>query len=911
MKALKTLNSPLAEAKSNKSRSSERQDLGDACHLEPSLPERVKILEDQLSLKANELANFKEKVQRLEAVHASDQLTIAMLRLQLEDSLNFGIQSPHNGNFSSSSNQSREIIKENVELKTKILDLINKSSDQDRRISDLELTLLEKTQENACFTKRIRELEEKCAAPRPNHLNTSMPPSQDPGVPNKGNNIGQNDNSQNPQEVPPKKKPGAQKGHKRHLREPFKEDEAENRIIAHEEGETVICKCCGKPMERHQEKDIGKDHYEWPIVEAKKVKTTAYAYKCSNPDCKAIQYKDKPGGWKGLIIDLFLLVQILLLKSDFHTSINSIRHFLKNYAIKLCKGELNKLIKLGVAALRPAYLELLDHVKFEKILNIDETSFKSIGKTLYVWVFRSLILKVYRISNRAATTLYSVLGKNFKGGFICDYFSAYLSYHNKNPENPVQFCLVHLIRDFRNCSEHGIKEVSSFGSTGVELLQSLSHTFNQYMKIDDKTSEQALKFKEEMYGLKAKIIALALSAPESYSKSKGIKGRFQKNPECYFTFIEHLEFGPTNNPAETAIRDMVIDRLISQGSKSIEGNYTCETLWTIRQTAERLEIDLKEFLRETLVAAHNGELPPSLLNRGQPVDPKYVTAAKEEEKKRLAIMATIKNEKDKKKIWDAMRLSFDDPNMPEESTPITSAPGNTEEKASPPMPGKTAEEPTSVPSTPENKEEKAQPPATENKPEEPTPMMSAPGNKAEKATTPTPGKRPVEPPPVPPAPKIKAEKATTPTPGKKPVEPPPVPPAPKIKAGKATTPPPGKRPELSQPKNFIPNEECLKPISNAPSSRAYSLRGKAPKAPVKGHRPLARTLHKQQRALPARRIKAPDYSILEPALKGPIASAEVLNPESRGKAPLQKLRHRQPEKSEGKAKRPGRKLHIF
>lgn len=39
--------------------------------------------------------------------------------------------------------------------------------------------------------------------------------------------------------------------------------------------------------------------------------------------------------------------------------------------------------------------------------------------------------------------------------------------------------------------------------------------------------------------------------------------------------------GPTNNLAEHAVRFVVIDRLITQGTRSIEGREAYERLWTV------------------------------------------------------------------------------------------------------------------------------------------------------------------------------------------------------------------------------------------------------------------------------------------------------------------------------------------
>ena len=46
-------------------------------------------------------------------------------------------------------------------------------------------------------------------------------------------------------------------------------------------------------------------------------------------------------------------------------------------------------------------------------------------------------------------------------------------------------------------------------------------------------------------------------------------------------FITTPGMGPTNNLAEQAVRFVVIDRRITQGTRSEKGRETCERLWTV------------------------------------------------------------------------------------------------------------------------------------------------------------------------------------------------------------------------------------------------------------------------------------------------------------------------------------------
>ena len=60
--------------------------------------------------------------------------------------------------------------------------------------------------------------------------------------------------------------------------------------------------------------------------------------------------------------------------------------------------------------------------------------------------------------------------------------------------------------------------------------------------------------------------------------------RFQTHGESYFRFITTPGVGPTNNLAEQAIRFVVIDRLITQGTRSEGGKRGCARLWPVIAT---------------------------------------------------------------------------------------------------------------------------------------------------------------------------------------------------------------------------------------------------------------------------------------------------------------------------------------
>ncbi len=125
---------------------------------------------------------------------------------------------------------------------------------------------------------------------------------------------------------------------------------------------------------------------------------------------------------------------------------------------------------------------------------------------------------------------------------------------------------------------------------GKKLLDEVRHMFKVIHERDDMTPED---FTRTLSQAKEKVITAALQdVPSSLNKdgkeqkreAKNMANRFRTHGKAYFEFITTPRIDPTNNVAEQAIRFIVIDRHVTQGTRSIKGRKTCERLWTVIAT---------------------------------------------------------------------------------------------------------------------------------------------------------------------------------------------------------------------------------------------------------------------------------------------------------------------------------------
>ena len=112
------------------------------------------------------------------------------------------------------------------------------------------------------------------------------------------------------------------------------------------------------------------------------------------------------------------------------------------------------------------------------------------------------------------------------------------------------------------------------------------------------------------------VIHAATWVPPKCKQARNLAERFRKHGDAYFRSITTPGVEPTNNLAEQAIRFVVIDRRMTQGTRSETGKRWCERIWTIIATCAQQERSAFEYLREAVAAYSHDQAIPSLQPAG-------------------------------------------------------------------------------------------------------------------------------------------------------------------------------------------------------------------------------------------------------------------------------------------------------
>jgi len=461
---------------------------------------------------------------------------------------------------------------------------------KDKRIAELEKRVAE-------LKAQLKAALEKIAVHEKNSANSSKPPSSDIVKPPKDKPT-----------VDPKtkrkikRKKGAQKGHKPNLRKPLAPELIDEIVKL----ELTACPDCGHKLDLS--KTAPKITQQIELVE-KPFFVTEYQqlmYWCKK--CQCHHYVALPQNVeKAGLFGPNMIALTAYLKGRCHVSYRTLKEYFRDViGVDVSTGFLVKLVKKTSAALKSPYEELEEFLIQQKHLYIDETSFKKNGKLQWAWCFVAEFFTFFKIDvSRGSKVLKETLGDDFLGSISSDFFSAYLKY-KKETETLFQFCWAHLIREIKFLAT--LDDTKAYGKRLLKYVKQMFATIHRQGELTE------IGFKRLMNRHKKAIQKTIQRFVPEHNKAMALAERFEKHGESYFLFInDPTMIGSTNNVVEREIRTLIMDRLVTQGTRSDMGNEWHERFWTTVATCRRQGRNVMAFLRDAIDGCLHGLSPPSLL----------------------------------------------------------------------------------------------------------------------------------------------------------------------------------------------------------------------------------------------------------------------------------------------------------
>ena len=246
-------------------------------------------------------------------------------------------------------------------------------------------------------------------------------------------------------------------------------------------------------------------------------------------------------------------------------------------------GVLGLVNRVGIS-LDGSYENLREALRQQAVLNGDETGWKVMGKSGYIWCFCNKHMAFFHPDHsRGAAVIEDILGKDFNGIVICDFYAAY------NCLDKTQRCLVHLLRDIKK--ERDVLRSSKLLEQFEAEVKAFIEKGLQIQSMDDGPAKE-----REVRKMEQRLIRLT-TMPVTKGKAITLQKRINKYRDDLIRFVTHPDVEFHNNRAERQLRPMVISRKISFGSNTQRGALRHCVINSIVETCKLQGLDPIDFMR--------------------------------------------------------------------------------------------------------------------------------------------------------------------------------------------------------------------------------------------------------------------------------------------------------------------------
>ncbi len=435
--------------------------------------------------------------------------------------------------------------------------------DKDEIIKQLLITIDELKRENELLRRCIIELEARLAL----YENAHTPPS-----------LRRGGNRKKDQIEGVKGKPGQKEGHKGLTRPYVKPDKQVHLRMDY-------CPDCGTKLGspfKIESKIIEEIPEPQPII------VTEYLishYEC--PRCRKVVAATDPNCPNEGKFGNNIIAQTTLLKYEDRLPHRKIQNALKRqYGLDICPATILDLTRRAADAIQSEYELILNRIRDAKVLYVDETSIEVQGKKHWIWIFTTPAETFVAIRNsRGMKVLKEVLTRRFKGTIVCDGWRSYANF-TKN----IQRCWAHLLRESKDLAQN-IPEAATLHNE----LKGLYDKLNEGLKSDPPPD-----VRKELLHMAQDRLKQLTEVEYANEKVKKLVGKISNGFGYWFTFVVQRGVEPTNNRAERALREHVVQRKFVGTLRNCKGTSIHERIMTVLATWSQRRLNTFQMLKVKL-----------------------------------------------------------------------------------------------------------------------------------------------------------------------------------------------------------------------------------------------------------------------------------------------------------------------
>ncbi len=278
--------------------------------------------------------------------------------------------------------------------------------------------------------------------------------------------------------------------------------------------------------------------------------------------------------------------QATLLRYEDRLPLRKVQAALERQGLTVTPSTVLEILRRAAMWLRPEYERILQRIRTADVVYTDETGFKVDGRQYWIWAFTTMAETLFAIrKSRGKKVLKEILGEDFKGVIVCDGWRSYPNFTSR-----IQRDWAHLLREAKYLAER------------IDEAKPLSEALHQlYSRLKDPPEDRPPP--EEMRRLveEAKDMMGSWAVrPYKTVEVRRFAVKIRNGIDHWFTFLTTPGVEPTNNRAERALREHVVQRKIIGTLRNQKGTFIHETVTTVLATWKQQGLNPSEMLPTTI-----------------------------------------------------------------------------------------------------------------------------------------------------------------------------------------------------------------------------------------------------------------------------------------------------------------------
>lgn len=258
-----------------------------------------------------------------------------------------------------------------------------------------------------------------------------------------------------------------------------------------------------------------------------------------------------------------LLSLIATLREVGRLPVATIQWYLQTYHhLALSEGAIISALHRVATQARPVVASVQARVRASPYVQADETGWRENGRNGYVWTFSTPTEQVFVRRRRTKEVVDEVLGTEFEGVLVSDFYAAYHHYPGLK-----QRCWAHLLREI-----HDLKALYPADRGLARWAARVHRVYTRavaYRGRDRRARQQARRRFEQQLER-----CCAPYAEQPGAAQRKLCARILRHLAELFVFVAEPMVPPDNNGAERSLRHLVTSRKISGGTRSAQGTDT-------------------------------------------------------------------------------------------------------------------------------------------------------------------------------------------------------------------------------------------------------------------------------------------------------------------------------------------------